>query len=67
MKLKFSKSRAIREQREHRSRWTGGAVIVRTECGGFQAIPGAFLADVSYTGSRLTLTPSEVRATEEKL
>ncbi len=64
MSVNFSKTRALREYRENRRKWSGGAVIVRVP-GGYQAIPGAYLSDVSYTGSRVTLTPSEVRATSE--
>lgn len=32
--------------------WMGGAAIVVDEDGDFDAIPGAYLNDISYTGSR---------------
>ena len=32
--------------------WTGGVVIIREKTGGFDAIPGAYLSNISYTGSR---------------
>ena len=31
--------------------WTGGAVVVK-DADGYAAIPGAYLNDISYTGSR---------------
>ena len=36
--------------------WMGGAVIVREDDGYFEAIPGAHLTDISYTGSRDVVT-----------
>jgi hypothetical protein len=38
------------------SPWTGGVVIIREDDGNFDAIPGAFLTDCSYTGSRNVVT-----------
>lgn len=35
------------------SNWMGGAVVIRdNETGTYDAIPGAYLSDISYTGSR---------------
>jgi len=32
--------------------WVGGAVVVAEDNGEYNAIPGAYLTDCSYTGSR---------------
>lgn len=49
MKITFTKSRALREYRANRNKWTG---IVQLSVNQFQAIPRAYLTDISYTGSR---------------
>lgn len=36
---------------ERFERWTGGARVVRNDDGSYDAIPGAYLTDASYTGS----------------
>ena len=58
----FTAVKALREYRDNKNRWTGGALIVACENGGFQAIPGAYLNDVSYTGSRTSVELAAVRA-----
>lgn len=37
---------------ENADHWMGGAVVVVEEDGSYEAIPGAYLTDISYTGSR---------------
>ena len=62
MKMEFfTAKKALRDYRENRNRWTGGALIVRTP-NGYQAIPGAYLTDISYTGSKEAVDPEYVRA-----
>ena len=51
--LKYAILDAINRLRGHHP-WMGGAVIVRSQSDQhlFVAIPGAYLTDISYTGSR---------------
>ncbi len=41
--------RVIREALENCERWTGGAVIIRSEPGDYAAYPGAYMDDVSFS------------------
>ena len=43
---------AVIEALQHCGRWTGGAVVVTDGQGRYDAIPGAYLSDISYTGPR---------------
>lgn len=43
---------AIREGLKNCQTWSGGAVIVMDQDHDFTAIPGAYLDDISYSGSR---------------
>ncbi len=36
----------------HVGRWMGGVAVVTDGDGGYDAIPGAYLNDISYTGAR---------------
>jgi hypothetical protein len=58
----FTAVKALRDYRDNKDRWTGGALIVACEGSGFQAIPGAYLTDASYTGSRQAIELAAVRA-----
>lgn len=58
----FTAVKALRDYRENKNVWTGGALIVACDNGGFQAIPGAYLTDGSYTGSRKSVDLATVRA-----
>lgn len=57
----FTAEKALRDYRNNKNVWTGGALIVRCDNGGFQAIPGAYLTDISYTGSRVAVEIAVVR------
>ena len=54
---------AIREAVEQHRRWSDGAVVVTDGKGTFEAIPGAYLNDISYTGPREVVTRIERDAT----
>ncbi|MBC7234242.1 MAG: hypothetical protein H5T69_00250 [Chloroflexi bacterium] len=43
---------AVIEALEHCEKWTGGAVVVADGEGRYEAVPGAYLSDISYTGPR---------------
>ena len=68
----FSAKKALADYAENKNIWTGGALIVATPAtstnpkGGFQAIPGAYLNDVSYTGSRKAIAMATVKAAAKK-
>ena len=47
-----TKLNATIEAVENADRWMNGAVVVVDENGDYDAIPGAYLSDTSYTGSR---------------
>lgn len=47
-----TKLQATIEAVEKADRWMNGAVVVVDENGDYDAIPGAYLTDCSYTGSR---------------
>ena len=57
----FTAVKALRDFRHGKRFWVGGALIVATSNGGWQAIPGAYLSDVSYTGSRMAVELATVR------
>lgn len=46
------KQKAIAEAFSNHAKWTGGALVVKYKNGDHQAIPGAYLSDISYTGSK---------------
>lgn len=50
---------AIREAVENHRRWMDGAVVVVDDDGDYEAIPGAYLNDISYTGSSEVVTRIE--------
>lgn len=50
---------AIREAVEQHRHWLGGAVVVVDDDGDYEAIPGAYLDDISYTGSSEVVTRIE--------
>jgi hypothetical protein len=43
---------ALREGLKNCQTWSGGSVIVMDQDHDFDAIPGAYLDDISYSGSR---------------
>lgn len=43
---------AVRQALENCDEWEGGAVVVQHDTGEYEACPGAYLCDISYTGSR---------------
>lgn len=47
-----TKLEAIAEAFDNHRRWMNGAVVVEYENNDFEAIPGMYLSDVSYTGSK---------------
>lgn len=47
-----TKLQATIEAVEKADRWMNGAVVVVDENGDHDAVPGAYLNDISYTGSR---------------
>lgn len=57
----FTATKALADLADYRSRKIA-ALIVATEGGGFQAIPEAYRRDISYTGSRASVSASTVRA-----
>lgn len=58
----FPAHRAVQEYDEYRTVWTGGAVIVAIAGGGYQAIPGHYLQQADYKGSKETVSVDVVRA-----
>lgn len=50
---------AVREAAKRHRRWMNGAVVVTDGHGDYEAIPGAYLSDISYTGMREVVTRIE--------
>lgn len=48
----MNKRKAVIEAIENADKWANGAVVVKSGRRDYDAIPGAYLNDISYTGSR---------------
>ena len=54
---------AVQEALEEFGGWMGGAVVVRFTDGSYDAIPGAFLSDISY-GNRAAIEATVFEITD---
>lgn len=47
-----TKSNAVLEALRKAQDWIGGAVVVKNDDGSYEAYPGAYMNDISFSGSR---------------